>query len=93
MDRWKRRPNGVLINDDSIGYQNARKRVERKAERLNEMEALKKQVNEIAAKADRAAEESRETAAALERKLEEMSKSNDALMNLVKAIAEKVSKD
>lgn len=98
MDRWKRRPNGVLVNDDSIGYQNAKKRVERRQERLDEMNALKKRMTELAERTDkaveaseRAAAESREMAESLERKIDEMSKANDALLDLVKTIAQKVS--
>ena len=44
MDRWKRGEHGTLLNDDSTGYENARKRVASKTKRKEELEALSERV-------------------------------------------------
>lgn len=50
MDKWKRGRNGVLINDDAAGYDNARKRVALKAQRRSEIEELKERVARLEAR-------------------------------------------
>ncbi len=50
MDKWKRGRNGVLINDDAAGYDNARKRVALKAQRRSEIEELKERMARLEAK-------------------------------------------
>ena len=47
MDRWKRISNGVLLNDDATGYHNARKRVERRNAKANEMQELRDRIGKI----------------------------------------------
>ena len=50
MDKWKRGRNGVLINDDAAGYDNARKRVALKAQRRSEIEELKERMVRLEAR-------------------------------------------
>ena len=50
MDKWKRGRNGVLINDDAAGYDNARKRVALKAQRRSEIEELKERIVRLEAR-------------------------------------------
>lgn len=47
MDKWLRGKNGVLINDDSVGYGNAKKRVRRRAEKIEEADRLKERLERI----------------------------------------------
>lgn len=49
MDKWLRGNNGVLINDDSVGYSNAKKRVRRKAEKTEEEDRLKERLDRLEA--------------------------------------------
>ena len=47
MDRWKRISSGVLLNDDATGYHNAKKRVERRNAKANEMQELRERICKI----------------------------------------------
>ena len=47
MDRWKRISSGVLLNDDATGYHNARKRVERRNAKANEMQDLRERIGKL----------------------------------------------
>lgn len=51
MDKWKRSRNGVLVNDDAAGYENARRRVALKTQRRNEMEEMKERITALEARA------------------------------------------
>lgn len=65
MDRWKRSGRGVLLNDDSVGYQNARNRVLRRAERTSEMDEIRARIAELEEKVAVALKSSETTAKAV----------------------------
>ncbi len=65
MDRWKRSGRGVLLNDDSVGYQNARNRVLRRAERTSEMDEIRARIAELEEKVAVALKSSESTAKAV----------------------------
>lgn len=46
MDKWKRNGN-VLYNDDEIGYENAKKRIEKMKEKKNKEIENKKLIDDI----------------------------------------------
>ncbi len=62
MDRWKRSGRGVLLNDDSVGYQNARNMVLRRAERTSEMDEIRARIAELEEKVAVALKSSESTA-------------------------------
>lgn len=47
MDRWKRTVSGVIINDDSTGYENAKQRVISKAKKKDEMNDIINRINAL----------------------------------------------
>ncbi len=65
MDRWKRSSRGVLLNDDSVGYQNARNRVLRRVERTSEMDEIRARIAELEEKVAVALKSSETTAKAV----------------------------
>ena len=65
MDRWKRSSRGVLLNDDSVGYQNAKNRVLRRAERTSEMDEIRAKIAELEEKVAVALKSSESTAKAV----------------------------
>lgn len=65
MDRWKRSSRGVLLNDDSVGYQNAKNRVLRRAERTSEMDEIRARIAELEEKVAVALKSSESTAKAV----------------------------
>jgi len=53
MDQWKRASDGSLINDDEVGYGNAKKRLLLKNKRKEEKDVIFSRLNEIEQRMDK----------------------------------------
>lgn len=40
MDRWKRTSDSVIVNDDSLGYENAKRRVASKVKKQEQIDGI-----------------------------------------------------
>lgn len=47
MDKWKRNASGELVNDDQIGYENAKKRIQIRNKRKEDQEILNERLEGI----------------------------------------------
>ncbi len=47
MDKWKRGRSGVLVNDDAIGYENAKKRAALRAKKKEDVDRLMERVERL----------------------------------------------
>lgn len=47
MDRWKRTAEGVIVNDDSTGYANAKMRVASRAKRKEKIESVEERIDAL----------------------------------------------
>lgn len=53
MDQWKRASDGSLINDDEVGYSNARKRLSLRNKRKEEKDILFSRIEGLEQRVDR----------------------------------------
>lgn len=53
MDQWKRASDGSLINDDEVGYSNAKKRLSLRNKRKEEKDAVFSRLGELEQRVDR----------------------------------------
>ena len=45
MDKWMRSSNGTLLNDDSTGYENAKRRVAARIKRKEELDLVEERID------------------------------------------------